>query len=250
LTFSIAVALVAVTAAQSPFAGRRWRPLGGALDVLLDGTRAPVTGAPFSAVEEVQWQATFAPGNLMMQQRRTTLYRDGFGRVRIERWNESSVSGTTMIMIRDPAAGYFYELNPTTLRGIRTPVDISAVGASPPGSPVPPLQTNDPNAPEVQTTDLGTQIVSGVSARGTRTIVTGAATVAGRDQSLQIVREEWVSPDLHVTVLLTVSGPDGVQSTTRLTNLVRGEPDPALLQVPAGYLIRIWPGVPLPAHTS
>ena len=69
----------------------------------------------------------------MMQQRRATLYRDGLGRVRIERWNDSSVSGT-MITIRDPTAGYFYELNPTTLRGIRTPVDISAVAASPPGS--------------------------------------------------------------------------------------------------------------------
>jgi hypothetical protein len=59
-----------------------------------------------------------------------------------------------------------------------------------------------------------------------------------------------VSPDLHLTVLLTVSSPDGVQSTTRLTNLARGEPDPALFQVPAGYLIRIWPGVQWPAHTS
>ena len=137
-----------------------------------------------------------------------------------------------------------------TRQGVRTPVDITSVAASPRGSPGPPPETNDANSPELQTTDLGTQMVSGASATGTRTIVTGAAGVAGRDQPLQIVREEWVAPDLRLTVLMTVSGPDGVQSTTRLTNLVRGEPDPALLQVPAGYLIRIWPGVPLPAHTS
>jgi hypothetical protein len=250
LTLGIAGALVAATAAQSPFAGRQWRAVGGALDVLLDGTRAPVTGAPFSAVEEFQWQATFAPGNLMMQQRRATLYRDSLGRVRIERWNDLSVSGTTMITIRDPVAGYFYQLNPTTLQGIRTPVDITSLAASPRESPGPPPETNDANSPKLQTTDLGRQMVSGVSATGTRTVVTGAAGVAGRDQPLQIVREEWVSPDLHLTVLMTISGPDGVQSTTRLTNLVRGEPDPALFQVPAGYLIRIWPGVQWPAHTS
>jgi hypothetical protein len=249
LTLSIAGAFVVVTAAQSPFADRRWRPVGGALEVLLDGTRTPLIDAPFSAFEEVQWQATFAPGNLMMQQRRATLYRDSLGRVRIERWNDSSVSGT-MITIRDPTAGYFYELNPTTRQGFRTPVDITSVAALPHGSPGPPLQTNDANSLEVQTTDLGTQLVSGVSATGTRTIVTGAAGVAGRDQPLQIVREEWVSPDLHLTVLVTVSGPDGVQSTTRLTSLVRGEPDPALFRVPAGYLIRIWPAVQWPAHTS
>jgi hypothetical protein len=250
LTLSIAGALVAVTAAQSPFAGQRWRTVGGALEVLLDGTRAPVAGAPFSAVEEFQWQATFAPGNLMMQQRRATLYRDGLGRVRIERWNDLSVSGTTMITIRDPVAGYFYELNPTTRQGFRTSVDITSVAALPHGSPGPPLQTNDADSPEVQTTDLGTQPVSGVSATGTRTIVTGVAGAAGRDHPLQIVREEWVAPDLHLTVLVTVSGPDGVQSTTRLTNLVRGEPDPALFQVPAGYLIRIWPGVQWAPHSS
>jgi hypothetical protein len=250
LTLSIAGALVAVTAAQSPFAGRQGRPVGGAVDVLIDGTRAPVTGAPFSAIEEVQWQATFAPGNLMMQQRRATLYRDGLGRVRIERWSDLSVSGTTTITIRDPVAGYFYQLNPTTLQGVRTPVDIAPVAASPGGSPGPPPESNDASSPKLQTTDLGTQMVGGVYATGTRTIVTGAAGVAGRDQPLQIVREEWVSPDLHLTVLMTVTGPDGVQSTTRLTNLVRGEPEPALLRVPAGYLIRIWPAVQWPAHTS
>jgi hypothetical protein len=123
--------------------------------VLLDGTRAPVTDAPFSAVEEIQWQATFAPGNLMMHQRRATLYRDRLGRVRIERWNDSSVSGT-LITIRDPTAGYFYELNPTTRRAFRTSVDITSVAALPHSSPGPPLQTNDTNSPEVQTIDLGT----------------------------------------------------------------------------------------------
>jgi hypothetical protein len=59
-----------------------------------------------------------------------------------------------------------------------------------------------------------------------------------------------VSPELQLAVLITQSVSSGVQSTVQLTNIVRQEPDPVLFQVPAGYLIRIWPAVPLPSHAS
>jgi hypothetical protein len=250
LTLDVTVALVAALSAQIPVSRGRWEPPGGALTVLMAEAGAPVTGAPFSAVELARSEETFGPGRPVIQERQATIYRDSLGRVRIERLNDSSPSGTMIVTIRDPVAGYFYELNPTRLLGIRMPIGDASVGPPSRGDPASPLPGTDGGVPIVQTTDLGTQTMSGISVTGTRTTITDPAGVTGNGQRLQSVRERWVSPELQLAVLITQSVSSGVQSTVQLTNIVRQEPDPVLFQVPAGYLIRIWPAVPLPSHAS
>jgi hypothetical protein len=241
----VALVLVPAMRAQGPLLPRPAGPLTGVPSVLLlDSASAPVTGAPFSAVELVQWQETYTPGNLMMQQRQSAIYRDGSGRLRMERLNASSGSGT-LITIVDPVAGYFYELNPKTLLGIRTPIDHVTLPPPSREGAEPHAPGDDRNMPQVETMDLGSQQMSGVTATGTRTTLT----FHDDGQDVQSVREQWVSPDLHLALLTTQSVSSGVQSTVQLTNLVRAEPDPALFQVPAGYLIQIWPAVHLPNHS-
>jgi hypothetical protein len=103
------------------------------------------------------------------------------------------------------------------------------------------LQKNRATAPQIQTTDLGMQTINGVSATGTRTTITFAAGAFGTQPSIQIVRDQWVSPVLQLAVLTTGADPSGGHTVTQLTNIVQREPDPTLFQVPAGYVIRIWP---------
>ena len=187
-----------------------------------------------SAVELVQWQEVYAPGNVTTEQRQSRVFRDASGRVRVERLNASSGSGTVFTIV-DSVAGYVYELNPATLLGIRTPIErVSSSSLAEPRAP-----SIAASAPQVETTDLGSRQISGVMVTGTRT----TTTFKDDRQSVTSVREQWVSADLHLALLTTQHVSSGIQSTIQLTDVVRAEPDPALFQVPAGYVVRIWPAV-------
>jgi hypothetical protein len=50
-----------------------------------------------------------------------------------------------------------------------------------------------------------------------------------------MVNERWESSELHVTVLSKRTDPMMGDRVERLTNVRRGEPDPALFQAPAGF---------------
>ena len=98
------------------------------------------------------------------------------------------------------------------------------------GKPQPP--------PNVQTENLGKQLVEGVEAEGTRTTRTIPAGEIGNEQPIQIVNERWYSPELQVTVMTRQSDPRVGETTYRLTNIVRAEPAASLFQVPSDYTVR------------
>jgi hypothetical protein len=84
---------------------------------------------------------------------------------------------------------------------------------------------------------LGQQVIEGVQVDGTRTTVTIAAGEIGNEKPIQIVAEQWYSPELQVLVMTRRSDPrDGV-TTYRLTRINRTAPDPALFQIPPDYRI-------------
>jgi hypothetical protein len=85
--------------------------------------------------------------------------------------------------------------------------------------------------------DLGTQTVSGVSATGTRTTITIPAGAIGNQAPIVSTREVWIATTLKVPVLIKSTDPRFGNSTAELTNIVAGEPDVTLFQVPAGYTI-------------
>jgi hypothetical protein len=51
-----------------------------------------------------------------------------------------------------------------------------------------------------------------------------------------MVVETWYSPELQMILLQKESGPFG-ESTTRVENLNRAEPDPRLFQIPSDYTV-------------
>jgi hypothetical protein len=86
--------------------------------------------------------------------------------------------------------------------------------------------------------DLGSQVVEGVSATGTRTTLTIPAGAIGNEQPIQVVSEQWFSPELQVFVMTKHNDPRTGETTYRLTNISRTEPTRSLFELPADYTLR------------
>jgi hypothetical protein len=91
------------------------------------------------------------------------------------------------------------------------------------------------NPPDVQ--QLGTKVVEGVQADGTRSTLTIPAGQIGNDNPIQIVDEVWRSPDLQVIVHSEHRDPRMGTTVYSLQNISRSDPSPALFQVPADYTV-------------
>jgi hypothetical protein len=91
---------------------------------------------------------------------------------------------------------------------------------------------------QVNRQDLGEQTIEGVIARGVRTTTVIAAGAVGNEQPITIVSEQWSSSDLQVQIQTRHSDPRSGETTYRLTNINRNEPDRALFQLPSDYTIR------------
>jgi hypothetical protein len=165
-----------------------------------------VTGAPYSA-DELQ---DYMPPDGRSAPRSNVIgryARDYQGRTRTVSALKPAPVWLTEIL--DPVAGVAYLLN--------EPDKIACQMQLPPAlasAPRPP-----PSRARVES--LGTSIIEGVMAEGTRTTFPGRAI------------ETWESPELKVT--LRTRSSNGYSS--RLINLSRGEPDPALFRPPAGYTV-------------
>ena len=86
--------------------------------------------------------------------------------------------------------------------------------------------------------DLGTQVVEGVAATGTRITTTIPAGAIGNEQPILIVSEQWFSPELKVLVMTKHNDPRTGETTYRLTNIVQTEPARSLFEVPADYTLK------------
>jgi hypothetical protein len=100
----------------------------------------------------------------------------------------------------------------------------------------PTARRETPKFPETHES-LGKQTVEGVEAEGTRNTITIPAGTIGNERAIQIVSERWYSPELQAVVMTKHSDPRFGETTYRLTNISRGEPDHSLFELPAGYTI-------------
>jgi hypothetical protein len=91
---------------------------------------------------------------------------------------------------------------------------------------------------ETRTETLGEQTIEGVTATGTRIVTVIPAGAIGNEQTITIVSEQWFSSDLQMLVLTRHSDPRVGETTYRVTNITRTEPDSSLFQVPADYTIQ------------
>jgi len=89
-----------------------------------------------------------------------------------------------------------------------------------------------------ETEDLGTKTINGVNAHGTRTTQTYPAGSMGNDQPITVTHEMWVSRELGLVVMQIDDDPRTGVRTMELTDIERGEPDPALFEAPEGYTVK------------
>ena len=80
--------------------------------------------------------------------------------------------------------------------------------------------------------------IDGLAVEGRKRYETIPAGRIGNEQPIVITSEEWHSTDLKVLVLTKHSDPRTGDSTYRLTNVVRAEPDPSLFMVPPDYTVK------------
>jgi hypothetical protein len=91
--------------------------------------------------------------------------------------------------------------------------------------------------------DLGSQEIEGVQAHGVReTQIIPAEDETGKE--ITVTDEYWYSDELRINVVMKHSDPRTGTTTLTVTHITRGEPDPALLEIPEGYTR---PGVTQPA---
>ena len=92
---------------------------------------------------------------------------------------------------------------------------------------------------DAQRTDeqLGTRQVEGVKAVGRRSTTAIAAGRIGNDRPIQIIEEQWESPELNMVISSRFSDPRTGVVEYRLTNINRSEPRADLFAVPADYTV-------------
>jgi hypothetical protein len=88
-----------------------------------------------------------------------------------------------------------------------------------------------------RTESLGSEMIEGVRADGTRTTMTIPAGAVGNDLPIQIVSERWYSPELQTVVMTKRSDPRMGETVYRLSNLNRADPPRSLFEAPSDYTV-------------
>jgi hypothetical protein len=206
-------------------------------------SQAPVTGAPYSAIEESLYSQEQPDGTYEDRSSVTThIYRDSQGRTRAERYVTSYLPGAgepklRSIFITDPVAGVLYRLDPenraATLQAWNRNARVLSFG---PSTTLHSSTTEKP-LPAATTESLGNKTLEGLPVEGTRQTLNVPAGAQGNERPFEIVVETWISPELKVAVLTKRDNSIVGMRTTRLTKIDRSEPDPSLFQVPSDYKI-------------
>ncbi len=206
-----------------------------------------VKGAPFSAVAVSESTQTLADGNHITRKTQTNLYRDSQGRFRKEvtlpAIGPLAASGQphSLVMINDPVAGTGYVLEMEEKIARKMPAHDRIEGeprGGPKGDIVFYREFKGGSEPSIKKESLGTQVIDGVNAEGTRFTRTIAAGEIGNEKAITVVSERWYSTDLQMEVKSTHSDPRFGETTYTLTSVQRQEPAASLFTVPSDYTVK------------
>ena len=225
-------------------------------------TAKPITGAPYTADIVTDVVQTLADGNRIEHHNTSSVARDGQGRVRREQQLAAigpllPQANGRIVTIMNPVDGVHYSLDPVRKVAMRSPMPGFNAGFNVPQGGVARTQviigrggvaTTDVDTvitrrgPDAgRSESLGTSVIEGVQAEGTRTVVTIPAGTIGNQAPIEMISEQWFAPELGVVVMSRRSDPRFGETTYRLQNIARGEPSPELFQVPADYTIEAMP---------
>jgi hypothetical protein len=236
------------------------------------GAGEVVTAAPYTATATTESTQVLGDGNRIVNKTSAFVARDSQGRTRREadlhRIGPLQVDSPKMIFINDPSkhTQYIFHAGGEATKVVRSeatwsegPQIIDLHGAGEPGMKKkimirtqagPGRVMEKENAEQVKNEDLGKQTIEGVSAEGKRETVTIPAGQIGNERPIEIISETWYSPELHTVVLRKHSDPRFGETTFRLTEIKRNEPDASLFQPPPGTKVSVEPLLELHKETA
>jgi hypothetical protein len=241
----------------------------GGMAISLQESTEVVKNQPYQAQAVTEVKQTLADGSHITQSTTATVARDSDGRtVRVQKlgtmgpWKSASNSyqanAPTLTTIFDPVAqthtDYSSDNNvahvlpmpaPPAKAGTTGTFAVIATGPGPgAGGPGPVnyafqtrLGSGEALSADVKTESLGDKAIDGIPVTGTRTANTIPVGTIGNDKDIVVTRETWYSSDLKLVLQSTQIDPRFGETTYSLTNIQRGEPDPTLFQMPAGYTV-------------
>ena len=232
----LTLALAALFAAS--LVGQRAQAQGGAFQTnappdrphVVHGISIPsVAGEPFSATVVIESELDSPDGFVELRRTIGIIARDSKGRTHNETRRlmpESFHGSPALVSVRifDPESRIRTTLDPVLKIARRQFVPSQAKAASLPN-------------PLLHIEDLGTTLLNGVQARGTRRSykIDDASSETG--EPLQVEDETWYSPDLHLTLLLRHSDPRTGVQTIGVSGFKREDPPASLFDVPQSYRV-------------
>lgn len=212
-----------------------------------------MTGQPYSASRVLEHSQILADGTHIKQKHNPAReFRDSEGRVRTERklFNgprvpvEARHEAPLLVQIFDPIAGYSFTLDPQKLIAHRVPLpeenDLRPPRLASGSRATATLSKGSVRGPlrnRITKESLGTEMIEGVLATGTRITNTTPKGEVGNDRPLVRTCEHWRSEEMALMLLTKCSDPRTGETTMRLDHMDRTEPDPVLFQVPPEYSV-------------
>jgi hypothetical protein len=240
-----------VTAAQKESAGPTPAPLkaapqynvqdGGVRETLESIVIPPKAGAPFTLNLQTEWIKTLYDGGTITSVNQRRIARDSKGRIYQERWflvpkNGKVESQMTTIQISDPTAHTHYNCFM-----LEKPHQCVLSYFAPSTSAVFKQGVTTGEMPNDQGStiheELGKQLISGIETTGTRDSVIYNPWVFGNDRKATALWEYWYSPELGVNLLSIVSDPRFGKQVFTVTDVMLGEPDVKLFDLPEGFQV-------------
>jgi hypothetical protein len=216
-------------ASRGPDGGTRFRVQG--IQVL------PATGRPFSARDSIEWTRILEDGSTVITHLYATVARDSQGRIYREHRsfvpvNSNQESKQRDIVLLDPVAHTRTTCTLKTRRCLITGYHASTSFVPPPDGLL------DKGTRYLSRQSLGTNVVDDLNVVGTRETLSISAGAVGNTQPLVATREFWYSTDLQVNLSVTRKDPREGTQVLQLVDLSRAEPEPAMFQIPAGFVIQ------------
>jgi hypothetical protein len=202
-------------------------------------------GAPYSATVKATRDQKLADGNAIHSSATTHQARDSAGRTmsQISAGCNYGPDGQLLPLIRvtvnDPESrtSISWGVNDSSPKVVRIvhqpePVPLSSAEKVQRQQAA---QMRPQSRTEVHSENLGSKIIVGVVADGSRTTRTIPAGEEGNDLPLETVEETWIAKDLRLVMLRTYDDPRSGRLKIEVVELNQGEPDPGLFAAPAGY---------------
>lgn len=213
---------------------------GASAQARLDIFVTPFPNAPFSGTINVERSIVGRDGSTAQFKTVRYIHRDSRGRIYNESRTLLPASSTdtpqlVSIHLYDPQTRISTFVNPrertfsqSTVNRPPETVPPVFLNASPTGNSLP---QNEFTKEE----DLGSREMEGLSVHGIREIQTIPAENSPTGKEIVVTDEYWYSADLRINMVLKHSDPRTGSVTMTVTGVTRAEPEPAVMEVPAGY---------------